>query len=165
MAFSASLLSHLLLLCPLLSLLLLPCPHPRLRPASLLHSSLVSAQMSCLVHPKAGTLPHTLSHFLPHACMRAKSLQSCLTLCDTRHFCPWDSPGVNTGVGCCTLLQGGLSDPGIEPAILVSCTGRQVLYHECHLGSPLYRQTCFLLLHCISHHTTLDIFVSLSFPN
>ena len=30
----------------------------------------------------------------------AKSLQSCLTLCD-----PWDSPGKNTGVGCHFLLQ------------------------------------------------------------
>ena len=30
--------------------------------------------------------------------------------------CPWDFPGKNTGVGCCFLLQGNLSDPGIEPA-------------------------------------------------
>ena len=39
----------------------------------------------------------------------AKSLQSCLTLCDptdpTRLLCPWDSPGKNTGVGCHFLLQ------------------------------------------------------------
>ena len=41
----------------------------------------------------------------------AKSLQSCLTLCDpidgsppgSRY--PWDSPGKNTGVGCHFLLQ------------------------------------------------------------
>ena len=41
----------------------------------------------------------------------AKSLQSCLTLCDpidgsppgSPH--PWDSPGKNTGVGCHFLLQ------------------------------------------------------------
>ena len=32
----------------------------------------------------------------------AKSLQSCLTLCDPH---PWDSPGKNTGVGCHFLLQ------------------------------------------------------------
>ena len=32
----------------------------------------------------------------------AKSLQSCLTLCDP---IPWDSPGKNTGVGCHFLLQ------------------------------------------------------------
>ena len=40
----------------------------------------------------------------------AKSLQSCLTLCDPidgspRLPHPWDSPGKNTGVGCHFLLQ------------------------------------------------------------
>ena len=36
----------------------------------------------------------------------AKSLQSCLTLCEpTRLPHPWDSPGKNTGVGCHFLLQ------------------------------------------------------------
>ena len=30
-------------------------------------------------------------------------------------FCPWDSPGKNTGVGCHALLQGNLPNPGIEP--------------------------------------------------
>ena len=45
--------------------------------------------------------------------MHAKSLQSCLTPCDTvdcmqppRILCWWDSPGKNTGVGCHALLQG-----------------------------------------------------------
>ena len=36
----------------------------------------------------------------------AKSLQSCLTLCDTIEGSPsLDSPGKNTGVGCHFLLQ------------------------------------------------------------
>ena len=41
----------------------------------------------------------------------AKSLQSCLTLCDPIDGgppgfpLPWDSPGKNTGVGCHCLLQ------------------------------------------------------------
>ena len=45
------------------------------------------------------------------AYVRAKSLQSCPTLCDptdggvTRLPCPWDSPGKNTGVGCHFLLR------------------------------------------------------------
>ena len=42
------------------------------------------------------------------ACMSAKSLQSCPTLCEPMDccsfvhgiFCPWDSPDKNTGVGC-----------------------------------------------------------------
>ena len=44
-------------------------------------------------------------------CVCAKSLWSCLSFCDpyelwpTRFFCPWDSPGKNTRVGCCALLQ------------------------------------------------------------
>ena len=45
------------------------------------------------------------------AAAAAKSLQSCLTLCDpidsspTRLSRPWDSPGKNTGVGSRFLLQ------------------------------------------------------------
>ena len=44
------------------------------------------------------------------AAAAAKSLQSCLTLCDFRDSSPpgsrpWDSPGKNTGVGCHFLLQ------------------------------------------------------------
>ena len=47
------------------------------------------------------------------AAAAAKSLQSCLTLCNpvdwtmqpTRLPRPWDSPGKNTGVGCHFLLQ------------------------------------------------------------
>ena len=43
-----------------------------------------------------------------HACMHAKSLQSCPTLCDAMDSsppgCPWDSLGKNTGVGCHFLL-------------------------------------------------------------
>ena len=39
-----------------------------------------------------------------------------------------------SGLPC--LSPGGLPNPGIKPAPLtVSCTGRQVLYHECHLSS------------------------------
>ena len=45
------------------------------------------------------------------AAAAAKSLQSCLTLCDPTDGSPpgsphpWDSPGKNTGVGCHFLLQ------------------------------------------------------------
>ena len=45
-----------------------------------------------------------------YAVATAKSLLSCLTLCDPidaahRFPRPWDSPGKNTGVGCHFLLQ------------------------------------------------------------
>ena len=47
------------------------------------------------------------------AAAAAKSLQSCLTLCESAHHRwqptrlprPWDSPGKNTGVSCRFLLQ------------------------------------------------------------
>ena len=49
--------------------------------------------------------------------MHAKSLQSCLTLCNLIDLarqppCPWDSPGRNTGVGCPPPED--LPNPGIE---------------------------------------------------
>ena len=49
--------------------------------------------------------------FYAAAAAAAKSLQSCLTLCDPIDGSPsgsprpWDSPGKNTGVGCHFLLQ------------------------------------------------------------
>ena len=58
-----------------------------------------------------------------HACVRAKSLQSCLTLrpygpwC-TRLLYPWDSSGKNTGVGCHALLQGIFPTQESNPCLL-----------------------------------------------
>ena len=57
-------------------------------------------------------------------CTCAKLLQSCLTLCDSmdhgppHSLCPWDSPGKNTGVDCCALLQGIFSTQGLNPHFL-----------------------------------------------
>ena len=58
-------------------------------------------------------------------CMRVLSRFSlCLTLCDPmdcsppRLFCPWDSPGKNTGVGCHALLQGIFLTQGWNPHLL-----------------------------------------------
>ena len=61
-----------------------------------------------------------------HMCVRAKSLQSCLPLCDPvdcslpGSSVHGDSPGKNTGVGCRALFQGNLPDSGIEPTSLKS---------------------------------------------
>ena len=62
-----------------------------------------------LLSPYKDTIPITVGVGHPSAAA-AKSLQSCLTLCDpidgsTRLPHPWDSPGKNTGVGCHFLLQ------------------------------------------------------------
>ena len=40
-----------------------------------------------------------------YAAVAARSLQLCPTLQPIRLHRPWDSPGKNTGVGCCFLLQ------------------------------------------------------------
>ena len=49
-------------------------------------------------------------------------------------LCPWNSPGKNTRVGCPSLLQGNLPDPGIKlgsPVLQVDS-----LPSEPHQGSP-----------------------------
>ena len=51
----------------------------------------------------------------------------------TSLFCPWDSPGKNTGVGCHFLLQGIFLTQGLNLGLL-HC--RQILCHLSHQGSP-----------------------------
>ena len=63
-------------------------------------------------------------------CKHAKSLQSCLTLCDPVDWmypatllCPWDSPGKNTGVGC-HALQGIFLTQGSNLSLPLALAGR-----------------------------------------
>ena len=87
-------------------------------------------------------IPYNLAILL--LCVYVKSLQLCLILCDPidcSHlrglFSLWDSSGKDAGV-CYTR---GSSQPRDQTWVsYVSCIGRRVLYHQCHLGSP------FLLL-------------------
>ena len=71
--------------------------------------------------------------------MRAKLLQSCLTLCDPMDYSPpgssvhRDSPGKNTGVGCCAFLQGIFPAQGLNPDLPLC---RQILSNLRHQGSP-----------------------------
>ena len=64
--------------------------------------------------------------------MRAKSFQSCLTLCDPMDrgppgsSGPWDSPGQNTGVDGHSLLQGIFPTQGLNLGLLHH---RQIIYH------------------------------------
>ena len=48
-------------------------------------------------------------------------------------YSPWNSPGQNTGVGSCSLLQGILPTQGSNPG-LPHC--RWILYQLSHKGSP-----------------------------
>ena len=50
-------------------------------------------------------------------------------------YSPWNSPGQNTGVGSCSLLQGTFPTQGLNPGAL-HC--RQILYHLSHQGSQEY---------------------------
>ena len=58
------------------------------------------------------------------ACLHAKLLQSCPTLCDPMgcspagSSCPWDSPGKNNGMGCHAFLQGVFLTQGSNPRLL-----------------------------------------------
>ena len=56
---------------------------------------------------------------IAHYSVEADSLQP-HGLQPARLLWPRDSPGKNTGVGCCFLLQGNLPDPGIESTSPVS---------------------------------------------
>ena len=49
-----------------------------------------------------------------------------------RLLCPWDSPGKNTGVGCCAFLQWIFPNQRSNPG-LPHC--RWILYHLSHEGS------------------------------
>ena len=61
---------------------------------------------------------------LSTACMHLKLLQSCPTLCNPMigsppsFFGTWDSPGKNSGVGCCFLLQGIVPTQGSNLSLL-----------------------------------------------
>ena len=73
-------------------------------------------------------------------CMRAKSFQSCLTLCGPMDCSPpgssvhGDSPGKNVGVGCHALLQGIFLAQGLNLYLLHR---RQILYLLIHRESPI----------------------------
>ena len=54
-------------------------------------------------------------------------------LLSIRLLCPWNSPGKNTGVGCCALLQGIVPTQGLNPGLL-HC--RQTLSQLSHQGRP-----------------------------
>ena len=86
--------------------------------------------------------------------VHAKSLQSCLTLCNlwtvaTSLLCPWDFPGKNTGVGCHALFQGIFLTQGSSLHLIRLLHWQAGSLPPCHLGSPTW-QAAFVSLrrHC-----------------
>jgi len=51
---------------------------------------------------------------------------------------PWNSPGQNTGVGSCSLLQGIFPTQGLNPSVPHY---RRILYQLSHQGSPLFKNS------------------------
>ena len=76
------------------------------------------------------------------------SLRPC-GLQPTGSFVHRDSLGKNTGLGCHALLQGIFLPQGLNPQTYVFCIGRQVLYHQHHLGSPIIINIIILCV-CVS---------------
>ena len=64
---------------------------------------------------------------------KKKVTQSCPTLQPQGLYSPWNSPGQNTGVGSCSLLQGIFPIQGSNPSV-PHC--RRILYRLSHQGSP-----------------------------
>ena len=68
-------------------------------------------------------------------CMRVKSLQSYLTVCNFMDCSPpvssvhGNSPGKNTGVSCHAFLQGIFPTQGLNPHLLCLLHWQWVLYH------------------------------------
>ena len=72
----------------------------------------------------------------------------------TRLFCPWNSPGKNTGVGCHSLLQGVFLTQGSNLGLL-HC--RQTLYHWATRKAPESKTNCqFFSGHCVPLTTIQD---------
>ena len=63
------------------------------------------------------------------SCVRLLALCSLWDCSPPGLFCPWNSPGKNTGVGCRSLLQGVFPMQGSNPGLL-HC--RQTLYYLSH---------------------------------
>ena len=78
---------------------------------------------------------HTIKGFSIVNKAEIDAFLSPVQLCDPMDCSPPDShvygdlPGKNTGVGCCACLQGIFLTQGSNLRLLVSCIGRQVLYH------------------------------------
>ena len=79
--------------------------------------------------------------------LKESESESCSVLSDSLRshglYSPWNSPGQNTEVGSCLLLQGIFPTQGLNPGF-PHC--RQILYQLSHRGSPI--ALCVLYIFC-----------------
>ena len=73
--------------------------------------------------------------------VKVKVAHSCPTLRPHGLYSPWNSPGQNTRVGSCSLLQGIFPTQGSNPRLLLY---QQILYQLSHLGSPSFLGVSFI---------------------
>ena len=118
-----------------------------------------------LLHWQVGSLPPVPHLSFPgtiQACVHAKSPQSCLTFCDPMDY---TLPGSSVhGILQARILEcvampssrGSSQTRGHTYISGVSCIGRLILYHWCHLGSPVlaYCLMSFLLQFDYSNQQT-----------
>ena len=94
---------------------------------------------------------------ITYTAMHAKSLQSCPTLCHPMSCSlpgssvHGNSPGKNTGVGCMPSYRGSPQPRDQICVSYVSCIGRQILYHQCHQGSP-YTCICIFIFIIVKYY-------------
>ena len=72
-------------------------------------------------------------------------------------LCPWDYPSKNTGVDCHFLLQGIFPTQGSNLHLLHRLHWQAVLYHQCHLGSPMCVCVCVCDTHMYIHTHTFTL--------
>ena len=82
-------------------------------------------------HNLSFTLMYNVSYSVVSSSLRFHGLKP------TRLLYPWNSPGKNTGMGSCSLLQGIFPTQGSNPR-LMHC--RQILYRLSHQGSPYFKR-------------------------
>ena len=110
------------------------------QPVQMIENTRLDAWLALSRPAQASCIMYLISSFRICACMCAvtsvmsNSLRP-LGLQPTTFLCPWDTPGKNTGVGYHAFFQGIFPTQGSNPNLSVSCFGKWVLYHQCHLES------------------------------
>ena len=116
-----------------------------------------------LTHPPLSLISTVIAPQQSFSCMCAKLLQLCPTLCNPMYCSPSGSSVLEIVQarkleGAAVPSSRGSSPPSDQTCVsYISCIGRQVLYHQCHLGRPI------ILLNTLFLATSLHLdFFSLS---
>ena len=98
----------------------------------LLHSEMRGVSWCDLFHAFRSILcANTNIRNYPMCALSCFTVSDCLPpnrLQPTRLLCPWDFPSKNTGVGCCSLLQGIFQTEGSYPCFLHLLHYRWIIY-------------------------------------